>query len=374
MAVYIGKYIVKTNMKNIRHRKTLALIMVLTFLSVQTKIFGQSLESRVDSLLNEKYSSSLPGAVFLVSKNGKTVYKKAFGLSNMESRTLMQTNNVFEIGSITKQFTAISILMLVENKKLRLNDPLSKFIPDYPNGNMITIHHLLTHTSGIRDFTKVKGLNAIAKEELSPKELVDFFKDEPMDFQSGEKFEYCNAGYMLLGYIIESITGKSYGDYVGENIFDKLKMDSSYYASHQKIIPNRALGYGMKNDDYVNRRYISFSIPYSSGSLMSSVDDMLKWQEAIKNHTLISEELTKKAFTNHTLNNGEQINYGYGWHIKSLDEVLSHEHGGSIFGFKSMGVYLPDDDIYIIALANCGCNSPTDTTRIIAKMAHEYLN
>ncbi|RUA10853.1 serine hydrolase domain-containing protein [Flagellimonas hadalis] len=342
-------------------------------MSIQPKAFGQSLESSIDSVLMKKYVSSSPGAVVLVSKKGKPVYQKAFGLSNLESKTPMVTNNVFQLGSITKQFTAMAILMLVQDKKLDLHDTLNKFLPDYPDGKSITIHHLLTHTSGIRDFTKIKGLNDIATEELSAKELVDFFKDGPKDFPPGEKFEYCNAGYMLLGYIIELVSGKSYGDFVKENIFDRLKMDNSYYASHQKIIPDRAWGYDQKDSTYVNTRYISFSIPYAAGSLMSTVDDMLKWQEALNNNVLINEELTKKAFTNHTLNNGEQIEYGYGWHIKSLDGALSHEHGGSIFGFKSMGVYLPGQDVYVLALTNCGCNSPTEITREIATMALEYF-
>ncbi|MBL6447666.1 beta-lactamase family protein [Fulvivirga sp. 29W222] len=361
-------------MKKKYYPKSSTLIILFIFLFAQSKIYGQSIGSKIDSLLNNKYTDSSTGGVFLVSIDGKSIYKKAFGLSNLELKTPMKINNVFEIGSLTKQFTAISILILAEQGKLNLNDTIKKFIPDYPNGELITIHELLTHTSGIKDFTKVKGLNTIAKEDLTPNELIDFFKSEPMNFKPGEKFEYCNAGYILLGYIIELVSGKSYNDFVEQNIFKKLDMVNSYYASHDKIIPNRALGYSQKNDHYVNTRYISFSIPYSSGSLMSTVEDMLKWQKAIEKHILISEESTVKAFTNYRLNNGEPINYGYGWHIKSINGMPSYEHGGSIFGYKSMGVYLPDNDIYVIALSNCGCNSPTEVTRKIAEIVGESLN
>lgn len=145
--------------------RTLGLSLVFIFLNIQSEIWGQTLEDKIDYILAQKYSSNSPGAVVLVSKNGKPVYQKAFGLSNLELNTPMAPNNVFQIGSITKQFTAISILMLAQDKKLGLDDTLDKFLSDYPNGNNITIHHLLTHTSGIRDFTKVKGLNDIAKEE-----------------------------------------------------------------------------------------------------------------------------------------------------------------------------------------------------------------
>ncbi len=330
--------------------------------------YTQNLESEIDSLLNEKYSANSTGGVYLISKGGEEIYKKAFGLSNLELNIPMKTNNVFEIGSITKQFTAISIMILMEKGKIDVNHALSTYIPNYPKGDIITIHHLLTHTSGISDFTKVKGLNKIAKEDLTTEEMVSFFKNAPMEFQPGEQFQYNNAGYILLGYVIELISGKSYESFVTEEIFEKLNMNNSYYASHQSIIPNRASGYNEQNNRLVNRRYISFSVPFSSGSIMSTVDDMLKWQEGIKNFLLISLESTKKVFNNYSLLDGSQTNYGYGWHLKSLNDLRSYEHGGAIFGFKSMGVYLPDNDIYVIALTNCWCNSPTQITREIAKL------
>jgi CubicO group peptidase (beta-lactamase class C family) len=191
-----------------------------------------------------------------------------------------------------------------------------------------------------------------------------------MDFQSGEKFKYSNSGYVILGYIIESVSEKSYADFVEQHIFKKLNMENSYYASHSKVINNRASGYHNKDNEYVNNRSISFSLPYSSGSLMSTVDDMFKWQDALKNNLLINQKTYEKVFTNYTLNNGEFINYGYGWHIKTLNETKSFEHGGSIFGFKSMGVYLPKSNIYVIGLSNCDCNSPTNITREIAEFVH----
>ena len=358
-------------MKRLNSFYNICLVASILLLSIQSSVDAQSIESKIDSLLNEKYADNSTGGVYFISKNGVPIYKKAFGHSNLELETPMSVDNVFEIGSITKQFTAISIMMLVEQGKIKVSDPVSAFIPEYPNGDIITIHHLLTHTSGIRDFVKVKGLNKIAKEELTAEEMVDFFKNEPMDFQPGEKFEYNNAGYILLGYIIELVTEKSYAEFVSEQIFGRLDMTDSYYASHQTIIPNRAYGYNQKNGELINNRYISFSIPFSSGSLMSTVDDMFKWQEGIKNNVLINEETTSMVFRDYHLNDGSPINYGYGWHIKSLNGSKSYQHGGAIFGFKSMGVYLPEEDIYVIALTNCWCNSPTNITREIARLVAE---
>lgn len=307
----------------------------------------------------------------MVAKNGNAVYKKAFGIANLELNIPMKTENVFEIGSMTKQFTAVSILMLLEDGKLNLYDEITKYIPEYPTqGKTITIHHLLTHTSGIKNYTKMKGLMDISKTDLTPSELIDFFKNEPMDFSPGEEYKYNNSGYIILGYIIESISGKSYADFVEENIFKKIGMTSSFYASHKKVIKNRIPGYHNR-DGFINAMHISYTLPYSAGSLLSNVEDMLKWQNALTNYILISKKTLEKAFTNYSLNNTVPINYGYGWNIKQIDDTKSMEHGGSIFGFKSMGVYIPDENIYVVALNNCDCNSPTKITREIAKL---FLN
>ncbi|SEC19057.1 CubicO group peptidase, beta-lactamase class C family [Tenacibaculum sp. MAR_2009_124] len=348
-------------------KKTFRLIRlsISTICLLLSPILNSQNFKRIDSLLSLKYSKDAPGAVFLISKHGKIVYEKAFGLSNLELDTPMKTNSVFEIGSMTKQFTAVSILLLVEQGKISLKDEITKFIPNYPtSGHKITIHHLLTHTSGI------KSLHKIALKDLSPNKLIDFFKDESMDFAPGEKFKYNNSGYIILGYIIEKVSGLNYANFVREYIFKKLHMNSSYYANQKQIIPQRASGYHFRKN-YINRRPISYTIPYSSGSLMSTVADMNLWQIAIKNYILISKQTAQLAFKNYTLNNGKHINYGYGWHIKTTNTIKRIEHGGSIFGFKSMGIYLPENDIYVIGLTNCDCNSPTKISKEIAAIASE---
>jgi len=355
-------------MKHTRILRYLFVVLIAFSFPSQSIIHAQSLEFKIDSLLQNKYPSDAPGGAFLISKNGKILYKKAFGMANLELNIPLNPEFVFEIGSMTKQFTAISILMLSEQGLLNLDDEITKFIPDYPtNGNKITIHHLLTHTSGIKNFTSLKGLNEIAYKDLSPLELIDFFKNEPVDFAPGEQFKYNNSGYIILGYIIEKVSDQTYAEFIEEQIFKKLDMKSSQYASHTKVIQDRASGY-QKKETYLNRRNISFTIPYASGSLMSTIGDLFKWQEALKNNVLINKETTEKAFTNYTLNNGEHINYGYGWHLKIMNDISVREHGGSIFGFKSMGVYIPDSDIYVIGLNNCDFNSPTQITRTIAEM------
>lgn len=350
--------------------KIILKFLIALLLIFQTA-FSQNLEAKIDSLILTKFKSENPGGVFLAVKKGKVVYRKAFGMANLELNVKMKPEFVFEIGSMTKQFTAVSVLILAEQGKLKLDDELTKFIPDYPtNGNKVTIHHLLTHTSGIKDFTSMKSIKNIAREDLSPKELIDFFKKEPNDFNPGEQYKYCNSGYILLGYIIEIVSGKTYREFVSENIFKKTGMENTYYASHDQIIKNRVSGYREK-EGFVNANYISFSIPYASGAIMSNVDDLLKWQNAINTNLLLNASFTEKVFTNYHLNNGENIDYGYGWHLEKVKNKTIREHGGSIFGFKSMGVYDPEEEIYVVGLSNCECNSPTAIVKNIASLLSE---
>lgn len=337
-------------------------------------VSAQSFEAKADSLILTIFKDKDgPGGAFLVAQHGKVIYQKAFGKANLELDVNLTPENVFQLGSMTKQFTAIAVLILEEQGKLDVKDPVSKYIPDYPSGDNITIHHLLTHTSGIKDFTKMKSLSTIAQKDMSPKMMVDFFKNEPADFAPGEKFEYNNSGYVLLGYLIELVSGEIYKDFIQKNIFDKAGMSQSYYASDRQVIKKRAYGYHKKEYGYVNKTVISFSVPFSSGALMSTAGDMLKWQNALNQKLLLNAEETKKAFSKYKLNNGEEVAYGYGWHIKEMNGVPDREHGGSIFGFKTMGVYIPGEDIYVIGLSNCDCNSPTKITRDIAALALNEL-
>lgn len=351
-------------------------LIVILFIAANplNQVLAQKLNKKIDKIIAAEFKDKDgPGGVFMVAKNGKPIYQKSFGKANIELGVNLTNDFIFQIGSMTKQFTAISILMLEERGKLNINDTITKYIPDYPNGNKITIHHLLTHTSGIKDFTKMKSLWEISQKEMTPKMMVDFFKNEKVGFAPGEKFDYNNSGYVLLGYILELVSGEKYEDFIEKHIFQKLGMNRSSYATDRQIINNRAYGYHKKESGYVNKTNINLSIPFSSGSLMSTINDMLKWQDALNKNLLIKAENSQKAFKNYKLNNGEDYTYGYGWHIRERNGITSREHGGSIFGFKSMGVYIPGEDIYVVGFSNCDCNSPTQVTIDIAKLALETL-
>lgn len=360
------------------HLKQINLFLLLIFFisNPLNSVFAQSLTDKIDKMILTEFKDKMgPGGVFMVAKNGKIIYQKAFGKANLELDINLTTENVFQLGSMTKQFTAIAILMLEEQGKLDVDHTISIYIPDYPSGDSITLHHLLTHTSGIKDFTKMKTITDIAQKEMTPKLLVDFFKNEPSDFKPGEKFEYNNSGYVLLGYIIELVSGEFYKDFIEKHIFQKAEMNQSYYATDRQIINKRAYGYHKKDSRYLNKTIINFSVPFSAGSLMSTTNDMLKWQNAINQNILLSNESTQKAFSKYKLNNGKEFTYGYGWHIKEINGTAIREHGGSIFGFKTMGVYIPSEDLYVIGLSNCDCNSPTQIIRDIAELTiKKYKN
>lgn len=351
-----------------KFKKSILLVSAIAFISLG---YSQTKEAKIDQLLNEKFKANTTGAAVLITQKGKTTYRKAFGLSNLELNVKMKPENVFEIGSMTKQFTAVSILMLVEQGKISLQDEITKFIPDYPtHGQKITVHHLLNHTSGIKSYTSMRTLFEVARNDMKPLELIKFFRDEPVDFNPGEKYKYNNSAYIILGYIIEKTSGISYAEYVQQHIFNKLNMANSMYASHSKMIKNRASGYHNRGG-YQNAMYISHTLPYAGGSLMSTIDDMSLWQQALTANALLKKETLQKAYNNYTLNNGEKINYGYGWNIKKMNNELAYEHGGSIFGYKSMGIYIPNKDMYVVILTNCDCVSPTQLTRDITKIMLE---
>ena len=341
----------------------------LTFLFITYFSFSQSYESKIDSIVSLHYSSNDPGISILVAKEGKAIYQKALGKSNLELNTPIQLNSVFQIGSITKQFTAVSILMLAEQGKLNIEDKIGKYIPEYAEvGKDITIHHLLNHTSGIKNKTPLSEKNYTSRMDRSPKELITYFKDEPLAFVPGEKFKYSNAGYILLGQIIETISKQSYGQFLQENIFDEIEMTSSYYGNMKNIIPNRATGYKIKQNEFINADYMSLSLAYSAGAILSTTEDLLKWQNALLQNTLLKESSIKQAMTPTLLNSGKRIPYGYGFWFSKLGNSPVIAHTGSTKGFTSIALFLPQENMYITVLTNCNCKNVNNVAKQVAEL------
>jgi len=329
---------------------------------------GQTIKAvAFDTILTKVFKQGGPGAAVLVAKKGEVIYKKAFGMADLELNVPMQADMIFRIGSITKQFTAVAILQLAEQGKLSLQDDMKKFLPDYPTqGNTITIEHLLTHTSGIKSYTGMKDFQAMMRKDMTPAEIIAVFKNEPMDFAPGTKWNYNNSGYILLGYIIEKVSGKTYEQYIKDNLFVPAGMTNSGYGNENRIIKNRAKGYQGSGNNYENANYLSMTVPYAAGSLISTVEDLWKWNQAVHSYKIVSKASLDKAFTNYKLSNSKLANYGYGWSFGWVQGSPTIEHSGGINGFQTDAVYLPKEDIFVAIFSNCNCNPPGDMTQKIA--------
>jgi CubicO group peptidase (beta-lactamase class C family) len=321
----------------------------------------EQLASGFDKMLSEQFKTNETGATALVARKGEIIYLKAFGMANLESDILMRTNNVFRIGSITKQFTAIAILQLMEQGKLSLQDEITKFIPDYPTqGHTITIEHLLTHTSGIQSYTEMEDFEERMTMDLSPAEVIDHFKSEPMQFAPGTKWHYNNSGYFILGYIIEKVSGITYPEYLEENIFKPVGMSHSLYGNDQRLVKYRTGGYTMRDSMYENAHPLSMTQPYAAGSIQSTVEDLFKWNQALHSYQLVTKESLDMAFTNYKLSDGTETDYGYGWNLDYIQGIPTIEHGGGINGSLTMAIYVPEADVFVAVFSNCECNSPED--------------
>lgn len=350
---------------------SLKLSFICAFLFVSVAAVSQNLDEQLKVYLNEQgFNNESPGLSLLIAKDGKTIYKVGLGMADLENKVKASPNHVFEIGSITKQFTAVSILILEEQGKLSVNDNITKYIEDYPTqGKTITIHHLLNHTSGIKSYTNMQSFREHARTDMTPVELIDVFKNEPMEFDPGTQFNYNNSGYILLGHIIEVVSEQSYADFIKTNIFDPLGMSNSYYGSMTQIIPNRARGYSETENGFRNADYLSLTLPYAAGSIMSTTEDLLKWQNAISANTLISENTLNTAINGSKLNNGDEIPYGYGWIKGNIRGSRTYEHSGGIFGYSTNGIFLPEENMYVIGLTNCDCGNVGAITTNVAAIA-----
>jgi D-alanyl-D-alanine carboxypeptidase len=307
----------------------------------------------LETLFATTYTPTEPGAAVLIAQDGIPLFRQGYGMANLELGFPITPEMVFRIGSVTKQFTAVSILMLVEQGKLALSDPLEKFLPDYPvHGHTITVEHLLTHTSGIKSYTGMKDFEQRASLDLTPAEMVDYFKNQPMDFAPGRRWSYNNSAYFLLGVIIEKVSGLTYAGFLQQHIFDPLGMQHTFYDDPRRVIPNRASGYTKDKDVIVNDRYLSMTQPFSAGALLSTIDDLLLWDEALYTEKLLPQAALQKALTPYHLVDGKEEHYGYGWGLHTFQGQPWIEHGGGINGFLCQAIRLPAQHLYIVVLSN----------------------
>ncbi|HLO11621.1 MAG TPA: serine hydrolase domain-containing protein [Pseudoneobacillus sp.] len=290
---------------------------------------------KISQYMNDK-GKEFQGTL-LVAQGDQVLFEKSYGWADKKKKVKNTDESQYQIGSLTKSFTAAAILKLQENGQLETSDTLSKYLPDFPRSNDITIHQLLTHTSGIYNYTSGKFNQ---KSKVSPKGIVKWFEDKKLDFEPGEKFSYSNSNYILLGLIIEKVSGMPYEQFLEENILQPAHLDET--TPIRAEAKHLVVGYrGEKKDTFIDN-----SVPYAAGMLISTVSDLEKYIKAIHDGTLLSKESEKELFT------PDKENYAYGWINADVLGEKVHMHNGGINGFRSVMGYYPEKDYTVILLSN----------------------
>jgi CubicO group peptidase (beta-lactamase class C family) len=313
-------------------------------------------------------AGKVAGASISVMRRGETIVSKSYGSADLELDVPMPADASFEIGSVTKQFTAASILLLAERGRLSVDDDVTKHLPEYPtHGQHITIRHLLTHTSGIKGYTEMPEFGDLMRLKKPRETLVTLFGEKPLDFMPGEALVYNNSAYFLLGLIIEKLSGQTYADFVKSNLFDKAGMPGSYYCSESAIHRHHAHGYDTDNGTLVLKGFISHIWPYSAGSLCSTASDLSAWLGALHGGRILSADSYRAMITPTSLADGTKTRYGFGVGIAEIGGRRAILHGGGINGFLSEAEYFPDSGVSIVVLLNtAGPVGPSDLAREIA--------
>ena len=321
--------------------------------------------SRMDQVVDSYVSNKTFMGSVLVARGDQVLLSKGYGSANLEWNIPNSPSTKFRLGSVTKQFTAASILLLEERGKLKTDDLVKKWMPDAPAAwDKITIFHLLTHTSGIPNFTGFPDYASLEPFATTPEKLVARFRDKPLEFEPGEKWNYSNSGYVLLGYLIEKASSESYEKFLQENIFGPLGMKDSGYDSNTAIIPRRAAGYAPGKDGPVNVGFIHMSVPFSAGALYSTTEDLLRWEQGLFGGKLLSAASLAKMTT--PLKN--DYAFGVGVHTVNGHKVI--DHNGGIEGFNTFLAYYPEDKLTVVVLGNLNGNAPDQIAPKLAAVAH----
>ena len=308
------------------------------------------LDSCISNIFRRLQIDTMPGASALVSQNGEIIFQKGFGYANIEKKIRVTPDTKFKIGSISKQFTAAAILKLQEEGRISTADKLSKYIPDFPRGNEVTIYQLLTHTSGIHDYDFQPNLDV--SQPVTPQALLDVIKKNSYDFNPGERFQYDNSGYFILGYIVARISGRTLGDYLYETFFKPLGMTNTGIYETNIVLDNEAQGYSMKDETVKKADFQEMSWALGVGSIYSTTVDLFKWNEAVFNGKVLTDATLKTAFTQAALNNGGKVDYGFGWFLSINRGVRFIQHSGVSSGFFSYLERQPENKLTVCVLLN----------------------
>jgi D-alanyl-D-alanine carboxypeptidase len=323
------------------------LLPLFLFVSVSAK--SDAIDRYIDSTLKER---NIPGAVIAVLKDGKIVKMKGYGLASVEFGVPVTTKTVFEIGSVTKQITAGAIMILVEEGKVSLDEKISVYIPATPTQwKDVTVRHLLNHTSGIPSYSVLGGFGLSLR--MTRDDFVKKFNELPLDFEPGTKYAYNNSGYNLLGYIIESQSGMSYWRFLEERIYKPLGIKTAGDRDPRFIIRNRATGYEFINGSLTGRDG-NLTDLFAAGAIVMSIEDLVKWENSLRNATLLKKDSLKEMWTPLSFNDGREHPYGLGFRLSPVRDTRLVGHSGQTAGFGTSLSRFVEDDVTVIAITNLG--------------------
>lgn len=336
-------------------KRTFRLLCVLPIASLLASGAGaQSLQSKMNQYMQASVKVNHFMGSVLVAQHGKVLFARGYGMANLKDRIPNAPDTEFRIGSVTKEFTATLILKLQSEGKLDVQDPICKYVPNCPvDWHPIKIYNLLTHTSGIPDFTNFPNYLKIDTKPITPTRLLALFKDKPLEFTPGSQFRYSNSGYEVLGYIIERVSGETYQRFLKQNIFGPLEMKDSGYDRSHPTAKKHAMGYEYSHDGYQPVDYVDMTVPYSAGALYSTVQDLYTWDRALEAGKLLPKPLLDEMLAPQVSTGGSgKSHYGFGWFISSAFGYKEYSHEGGIQGFTSLNSWFPDQHAYVIVLDN----------------------
>jgi len=366
-----------------RKRRTMTLSTLLFFaFALQSTAVAQSprdgrstrgsVAHAADSIANAIIKRGSVAALSIAVVRGRdTLVMKGYGMADIENDVPATARTVYRIGSVTKQFTSVAIMQLVEQGKLSLDDDVTKYVPNAPtHGRRVLVRHLLNHTSGIPSYTDVgPEFGHVMRLDLSKDSLIATVKDDSLQFEPGSHFYYNNTGYFLLGMIIERVTGKPYGDYLRDALFTPNGLTSTVYCSVTPLIKHRAQGYEGRPTGLVNAPYISMDLPYAAGSLCSSVGDLAAWTRLLHSGKLVKQASFTAMTTPAKLTSGRPMQYGFGLFMDTVGTHRRIQHGGGINGFISELAYYPDDSLTVVVLSNTAPAPSDEVAENLARVA-----
>ena len=308
----------------------------------------QAITARFDAYMDAAVRHDHFAGAVLVARDGVPMLNKAYGMASLELQVPNRPETVFRIASLTKQFTSMAILQLQEQAKLRIGDPVCKYLDDCPAAwQPITLRHLLMHGSGIPNVSSLPNWDEdLGRKTYRRRDFVRLFRDLPLEFAPGARFKYSNSGYFLLGMVIERASGKSYGQYLHENIFAPLGMAHSQFDDNRRLVPGRATGYYSRGTEFISAPFIDPTVTFSGGGITSTTGDLLRWDQALYSYKLLPQQARDEMFT------ANQGGYGYGWQVRERFGRRTLDHSGSFNGFSAYILRFPDERATVIVLSN----------------------